>query len=60
MRSDFVSAGFGATVVSQPLAPIGTPAIKTDALADLRTQGVKYIHSPNEFNVHLKNMHTDC
>ncbi|KAK6258517.1 hypothetical protein SCA6_012991 [Theobroma cacao] len=45
VRSDFVSAGFGATVVSQPLAPIGTPAIKTDAQADLRTQGVKSLQT---------------
>ncbi|XP_022739914.1 uncharacterized protein LOC111292004 isoform X2 [Durio zibethinus] len=39
-NSEF-SAGFGATIVSQPLAPIGTPAIKTDVQADIRTQAVK-------------------
>ena len=38
-----LSAGFGATIVSQPLASIGTPAIKTDAQADIRTPAVKYI-----------------
>jgi len=32
-----VSAGFNAPIVSQPLPPIGTPAMKADA------QGVKYI-----------------
>ncbi|XWS45281.1 hypothetical protein CRYUN_Cryun15aG0123200 [Craigia yunnanensis] len=57
VRSDFVateghnlanselSAGFGATIVSQPLAPIGTPAIKTDAQADIRTQAVKLLQT---------------
>ncbi|OMP02024.1 hypothetical protein COLO4_11405 [Corchorus olitorius] len=57
VRSDFVgnegrnltnselSAGFGATIVSQPLAPIGTPAIKTDAQADTRTQAVKSLQT---------------
>ncbi|XWS41920.1 hypothetical protein CRYUN_Cryun17cG0123700 [Craigia yunnanensis] len=57
IRSDFVatkgrnlpnselSAGFGATIVSQPLAPIGTPAIKTDAQADIRMQTVKSLQT---------------
>ncbi|OMO56697.1 hypothetical protein CCACVL1_26358 [Corchorus capsularis] len=40
-----LSAGFGATIVSQPLAPIGTPAIKTDAQADTRTQAVKSLQT---------------
>ncbi|XP_022775201.1 LOW QUALITY PROTEIN: uncharacterized protein LOC111317114 [Durio zibethinus] len=57
VRSDFVatdgrnlanselSAGFGATIVSQPLAPIGTPAIKTDAQADIRSQAVNSLQT---------------
>ncbi|XWS33622.1 hypothetical protein CRYUN_Cryun22dG0098700 [Craigia yunnanensis] len=36
-----LSAGFGATIVSQPLAPIGTPAIKADGQADIRMQAFK-------------------
>ncbi|XVF15563.1 hypothetical protein REPUB_Repub09cG0165100 [Reevesia pubescens] len=38
-----LSAGFGA--ISQPLAPIGTPATKTDAQADLRSQAVKLLQT---------------
>ncbi|XWS29853.1 hypothetical protein CRYUN_Cryun24cG0065600 [Craigia yunnanensis] len=57
VRSDFVatearnlanselSAGFGATIVSQFLAPIGTPAIKTDSQADTRAQAVKSLQT---------------
>ncbi|XP_031254410.1 uncharacterized protein LOC116112415 isoform X2 [Pistacia vera] len=53
VRSDFVatdgrnsahmevSTGFGASKVSQPLAPIGTPALKTDVQADKRPQTIK-------------------
>ncbi|KAH9711863.1 hypothetical protein KPL71_019882 [Citrus sinensis] len=33
-----VSTGFNANKVSQPLAPIGTPAAKSDPQADLRSQ----------------------
>lgn len=40
-----VSTGFGATKVSQPLAPIGTPALKTDTQADKRPQTIKYVCS---------------
>ncbi|PPD90115.1 hypothetical protein GOBAR_DD12953 [Gossypium barbadense] len=40
-----LSAAFSATIVSQPLAPIGTPATKTDAQADIRTQAVKSLHT---------------
>ncbi|XVF59429.1 hypothetical protein PTKIN_Ptkin07bG0275100 [Pterospermum kingtungense] len=40
-----LSAGFGTTIVSQPLAPIGTPAIKTDAQADIRMQAVKSLQT---------------
>ena len=57
VRSDFVatkgrnlanselSAGSGATIVSQLLAPIGTPAIKTDSQADIRMQTVKSLQT---------------
>ncbi|XP_044510583.1 uncharacterized protein LOC123229065 isoform X2 [Mangifera indica] len=38
-----VSTGFGATKVSQPLAPIGTPALKTDTQADKRPQTIKSV-----------------
>ncbi|XP_057959881.1 uncharacterized protein LOC131152172 isoform X3 [Malania oleifera] len=53
IRSDFVgtdgrglantevSAGFNTSVVSQPLAPIGTPPVNTDAHADIRSQTTK-------------------
>lgn len=56
VRSDFVatdgrnsanmevSTGFGASKVSQPLAPIGTPALKTVVQADKRPQTIKYIY----------------
>ncbi|KAI4327457.1 hypothetical protein L6164_019917 [Bauhinia variegata] len=33
-----VSSGYNASIVSQPLAPIGTPPLKIDAQADLRSQ----------------------
>ncbi|KAK8321098.1 hypothetical protein V6Z12_A12G080400 [Gossypium hirsutum] len=58
VRADFVtseghnlantelSAGFGLNTVSQPLAPIGTPASKIDAQADIKTQAVKSLQ-PN-------------
>lgn len=36
-----VSAGFNAPMVSQPLPPIGTPALKTDTPADMRSQTIK-------------------
>ncbi|XP_065874928.1 uncharacterized protein [Euphorbia lathyris] len=36
-----VSAGFNSPVMSQPLPPIGTPAVKTDAQADIRSQTIK-------------------
>ncbi|GAV82424.1 hypothetical protein CFOL_v3_25876 [Cephalotus follicularis] len=36
-----VSAACNNTTVSQPLAPIGTPAVKTDAQADMRSQTIK-------------------
>ncbi|XP_022751278.1 uncharacterized protein LOC111299986 isoform X2 [Durio zibethinus] len=36
-----LSAGFGATIVCQPLAPVSTPATKSDAQADIRMQAVK-------------------
>ncbi|XP_044470635.1 uncharacterized protein LOC123199667 isoform X1 [Mangifera indica] len=36
-----VSTGFGATKVSQLLAPIGTPAVKTEVQADIRPQTIK-------------------
>ena len=36
-----VSAGFNTPIVSQPLPPIGTPAVKTE------TQAVKYVHFQN-------------
>ncbi|KAJ7952862.1 TUDOR-SN protein 1 isoform 2 [Quillaja saponaria] len=32
-----VSSGFNATIVSQPLAPIGTPPLKIDGQADIRS-----------------------
>lgn len=53
VRSDFVanegrnltnievSVGFNSNKVSQPLAPIGTPAVKSDPQADLRSQTTK-------------------
>lgn len=37
-----VSAGFNTNVVSQPLAPIGTPAVKSDVQADIRSQTIRY------------------
>ncbi|KAG8642621.1 uncharacterized protein LOC110627283 isoform X2 [Manihot esculenta] len=36
-----VSAGNSAPIVSQPLLPIGFPAVKTDVQADLRSQKIK-------------------
>ncbi|KAB2617846.1 hypothetical protein D8674_013715 [Pyrus ussuriensis x Pyrus communis] len=35
-----VSAGFNTNVVSQPLAPIGTPAVKSDPQADIRSHTI--------------------
>ncbi|KAK8685942.1 hypothetical protein V6N13_124973 [Hibiscus sabdariffa] len=57
VRSDFVaiegcnlsnnelSTGFIAAIIPQPLAPIGTPAIKSDAQADIRTQAPKSLQT---------------
>ncbi|GMI76882.1 hypothetical protein like AT3G50370 [Hibiscus trionum] len=39
------STGSVATSVSQPLAPIGTPAIKNDAQANIRTQSLKSLQT---------------
>lgn len=38
-----VSVGFSALMVSQPLAPIGTPAAKTETQADSVPQKIMYI-----------------
>lgn len=38
-----VSAGFNSAIVSQLLAPIGTPPVKTDSQADMRSQGIRYL-----------------
>lgn len=63
VRSDFVgnegrnfanievSTGFNTTKVSQPLAPIGTPAVKSDAQGDLRSQTNKYPLSKISFAI---------
>ncbi|KAE8735862.1 TUDOR-SN protein 1 isoform 2 [Hibiscus syriacus] len=57
VRSDFVATvgrnlsnnepatGFVATTVSQPLAPIGTPATKIDTQADIRMQALKSLQT---------------
>ncbi|KAM7250117.1 hypothetical protein ACFE04_022000 [Oxalis oulophora] len=54
IRSDYVategrkieaSSGFNNTVLSQPLAPIGTPAVKTDSKADMRPQPIKSLQT---------------
>lgn len=45
-----VSTGFSAIKVSQPLAPIGTPAVKIDTQADSRSQTIKYIF-PLQFHI---------
>ncbi|KAF2295216.1 hypothetical protein GH714_032174 [Hevea brasiliensis] len=50
-----VSAGFNAPLVSQPLPPIGTPALKTDAQADTRSQT---INSPPVVSGSGKNLAT--
>ncbi|KAE8695359.1 TUDOR-SN protein 1 isoform 2 [Hibiscus syriacus] len=39
------ATGFVATIVSQPLAPIGTPATKIDAQADIRTHALKSLQT---------------
>ncbi|XP_050379280.1 uncharacterized protein LOC126796485 isoform X2 [Argentina anserina] len=39
-----VSAGFN-TTVTQPLAPIGTPAVKSDGQADIRSQTLRSHHT---------------
>ncbi|XP_030974288.1 uncharacterized protein LOC115994337 [Quercus lobata] len=36
-----VSAGYNTAIVSQPLAPIGTPAVKTDSQAEMRSQSIR-------------------
>lgn len=38
-----VSAGYNTAIVSQPLAPIGTPAVKTDSQAEMRSQSIRYL-----------------
>ncbi|XP_038722737.1 uncharacterized protein LOC120014758 isoform X2 [Tripterygium wilfordii] len=38
-----VSAGFN-SLVSQPLAPIGTPAVKSDIQSDIRSQPINSLH----------------
>ncbi|KAE8655155.1 putative DNA binding protein [Hibiscus syriacus] len=40
-----LSAGFVATLVTQPLVPIGTPAIKSDAQTDIRMQALKSLQT---------------
>ncbi|KAK9285011.1 hypothetical protein L1049_024193 [Liquidambar formosana] len=40
-----VSAGFNTNAVSQPLAPIGTPAINADAQGDIRSQAIKSLQT---------------
>lgn len=40
-----VSAGFNAAIISQPLAPIGTPPVKTDSQADVRSQGIRSVQT---------------
>ncbi|KAL5754914.1 hypothetical protein ACOSP7_023134 [Xanthoceras sorbifolium] len=40
-----VSTGFSTTKVSQPLAPIGTPAAKADSQSDLRAQTIKSLQT---------------
>ncbi|XP_038699848.1 uncharacterized protein LOC119997101 isoform X2 [Tripterygium wilfordii] len=39
-----VSAGFS-SLVSQPLAPIGTPAVKSDIQFDIRSQPIKFLET---------------
>lgn len=39
------STGFNTVEMSQPLAPIGTPALKVDSQADLRSQTIKYLYT---------------
>ncbi|CBI21433.3 unnamed protein product, partial [Vitis vinifera] len=36
-----VSTGFSSNIISQPLAPIGTPTVNTDSQADIRSQPIK-------------------
>ncbi|KAE7999604.1 hypothetical protein FH972_004012 [Carpinus fangiana] len=40
-----VSSGFNAAIVSQSLAPIGTPPVKTDSQADMRSQGIRSLQT---------------
>ncbi|KAM1091236.1 hypothetical protein ACFX2J_018544 [Malus domestica] len=40
-----VSAGLNTNVVSQPLAPIGTPAVKSDAQADIRSHTIRSLNT---------------
>ncbi|XP_008241499.1 PREDICTED: uncharacterized protein LOC103339924 isoform X2 [Prunus mume] len=40
-----VSAGFNTNVLSQPLAPIGTPAVKSDVQADIRSQTIRSLNT---------------
>lgn len=40
-----LSTGFNTSIVPQPLAPIGTPAVKSDAQSDIRSQTLRYFLS---------------
>ncbi|KAF5451329.1 hypothetical protein F2P56_026445 [Juglans regia] len=40
-----VSSGFNTAIVSQPLAPIGTPAVKTDSQTDVRSQAIRSLQT---------------
>lgn len=40
-----LSTGFNTSMVPQPLAPIGTPAVKSDAQSDIRFQTIRYLLS---------------
>lgn len=40
-----LSTGFNTSIVPQPLAPIGTPAVKSDAQSDMRSQTIRYLLS---------------
>lgn len=37
-----VSTGFSSNIISQTLAPIGTPTVNIDSQADMRSQSIKY------------------
>lgn len=40
-----VSTGFSSNIISQPLAPIGTPTVNTDSQADIRSQPIKSLQT---------------